>query len=150
MQKGFHNTTVQEIASMEGISTGLIYRYFTGKSEIIAALVSNVVERLQQKIQADNILEGDSSRLTLFARDKVNDDARYNIALMLAISAEASRNARDSEIRTRLYIFSLLIDGLIMRENVNIAQHNAAFRPLLDELIRQMTPGVNSARTTSA
>lgn len=171
MQKGFHNATVQEIATMAGISTGLIYRYFTGKSAIIEALVSKIVTRLQQKMKADHILEGDSARLMLFASDKVHDEARESIALMLAIAAEASRNAhiqhiishahltlqdyafshfralnanaRDSEIRTRLYIFSLIINGLIMRENVNIAQHNAAFRPLLDELIRQMAPGVD-------
>ncbi|MGL9772997.1 MAG: TetR/AcrR family transcriptional regulator [Sodalis sp. (in: enterobacteria)] len=104
MQKGFHNTTVQEIASMAAISTGLIYRYFTGKSEIIAALVSNVVERLQQKIQADNILEDDSPRLTLFARDKVNDDAWDSIALMLAISAESSRNGHIQHIISHAHL----------------------------------------------
>lgn len=170
MQKGFHNTTVQEIAVMAGISTGLIYRYFKGKSDIIEALVNKVVQRLQQKMKADSVLEGDSARLTLFAGDTVNADTRDSIALMLAISAEASRNAhvqhiihrahltlqdyafshfralnanaKDSEIRTRLYIFSLIIDGVIMRKNVNIAQHNAAFWPLVDDLIRQMNSGV--------
>ncbi|MFT4464110.1 MAG: TetR/AcrR family transcriptional regulator [Sodalis sp. (in: enterobacteria)] len=105
MQKGFHNTTVQEIAVMAGISTGLIYRYFKGKSDIIEALVNNkVVQRLQQKMKADSLLESDSARLTLFAGDTVNADTRDSIALMLAISAEASRNAHVQHIIHRAHL----------------------------------------------
>lgn len=50
-----------------GYQHRLIYCYFKGKSDIIEALVNQVVQRLQQKMKADSVLEGDSARLTLFA-----------------------------------------------------------------------------------
>jgi TetR/AcrR family transcriptional regulator, transcriptional repressor of aconitase len=37
---GFHRTSVQDIVRESGLSAGLIYRYFTGKDDMIAAIVT--------------------------------------------------------------------------------------------------------------
>ena len=37
---GFHRTSMQDIVRESGISAGLVYRYFTGKDEMIAAIVT--------------------------------------------------------------------------------------------------------------
>lgn len=39
-QQGFHVTTMQEIAEEAGLSVGALYRYFTGKEELIEALAA--------------------------------------------------------------------------------------------------------------
>jgi AcrR family transcriptional regulator len=36
---GFHRTSMQDIVRESGISAGLVYRYFTGKDDVIAAIV---------------------------------------------------------------------------------------------------------------
>ncbi|TDV40392.1 TetR/AcrR family transcriptional regulator [Actinophytocola oryzae] len=36
---GFHRTSMQDIVKGSGLSAGLIYRYFTGKDDMIAAIV---------------------------------------------------------------------------------------------------------------
>jgi AcrR family transcriptional regulator len=36
--KGFHRTTMQDIVTESGLSAGAIYRYFTGKDQIIQAI----------------------------------------------------------------------------------------------------------------
>ncbi|MEV6876532.1 TetR/AcrR family transcriptional regulator [Amycolatopsis sp. NPDC051128] len=36
---GFHRTSMQDIVKESGLSAGLIYRYFTGKDEMILAIV---------------------------------------------------------------------------------------------------------------
>lgn len=41
-QSGFHATTMAEIADRAGVSVGLAYRYFSGKEELIEALVSQM------------------------------------------------------------------------------------------------------------
>src|SRR3989304_6147095 len=37
-QKGYHQTTMQDIASEAGISAGAIYRYFPGKEAVLKAI----------------------------------------------------------------------------------------------------------------
>jgi AcrR family transcriptional regulator len=38
-RNGFHRTSMQDIVKESGLSAGLIYRYFTGKEEMILAIV---------------------------------------------------------------------------------------------------------------
>lgn len=38
-RQGFHRTSMQDIVRESGISAGLVYRYFTSKDEVIAAIV---------------------------------------------------------------------------------------------------------------
>jgi AcrR family transcriptional regulator len=38
-RNGFHRTSVQDIVRESGLSAGLIYRYFTGKDDMIVAIV---------------------------------------------------------------------------------------------------------------
>ncbi|HTJ35192.1 MAG TPA: helix-turn-helix domain-containing protein [Dactylosporangium sp.] len=44
-REGFHRTSMQDIVKESGISAGLIYRYFTGKDDMIAAIVAEWHER---------------------------------------------------------------------------------------------------------
>jgi AcrR family transcriptional regulator len=44
-REGFHRTSMQDIVQQTGISAGLIYRYFTGKDDMIAAIVTEWHER---------------------------------------------------------------------------------------------------------
>ncbi|WP_433086089.1 TetR/AcrR family transcriptional regulator [Dactylosporangium sp. CA-052675] len=44
-REGFHRTSMQDIVRASGISAGLIYRYFTGKDDMIAAIVAEWHER---------------------------------------------------------------------------------------------------------
>src|SRR3954471_22731131 len=37
---GFHRTSMQDIVRESGISAGLVYRYFAGKDDVIAAIVT--------------------------------------------------------------------------------------------------------------
>src|ERR1044072_1008423 len=37
---GFHRTSMQDIVRESGISAGLVYRYFAGKDDMIAAIVT--------------------------------------------------------------------------------------------------------------
>src|SRR6185436_6911310 len=38
-RNGFHRTSMQDIVRESGLSAGLIYRYFTGKEDMILAIV---------------------------------------------------------------------------------------------------------------
>lgn len=45
-RNGFHATSVQDVLKEVGLSAGAVYRYFSGKEELIAAIVGEVLEEL--------------------------------------------------------------------------------------------------------
>jgi len=44
---GFHRTSMQDVVRESGVSAGLVYRYFTGKDDMIAAIVTEWHDRRQ-------------------------------------------------------------------------------------------------------
>ncbi len=47
MEKGYHSTTVDEIAKGAGLSTGIAYRYFKNKKELLLAALSFAFENIK-------------------------------------------------------------------------------------------------------
>ena len=47
-QRGYHNVTVDEIAAAAGVSTGIAYRYFRNKRDLLLNSISSMAERIQQ------------------------------------------------------------------------------------------------------
>ena len=50
MEKGYHKTTVDEIAKRAGASTGIAYRYFKNKKEILLAALTFAFEHLKEMV----------------------------------------------------------------------------------------------------
>ena len=69
-QKGFHNTTIKQIAEAAGISKGLMYNYFKSKKALLEAIIfgaadesqhivdETLAEEVPPKIQLQHLLEG--------------------------------------------------------------------------------------------
>ncbi len=53
-RKGYRDTTMDEIATAVGMPTSGIYRYFSGKSDILAAIYRRAADRLSS--EASSIL----------------------------------------------------------------------------------------------
>ncbi|MCR4584514.1 MAG: TetR/AcrR family transcriptional regulator [Lachnospiraceae bacterium] len=47
-EKGYHDTTVDEIAKRAGLSTGIAYRYFKNKKELLLAALSFAFENIKE------------------------------------------------------------------------------------------------------
>ena len=50
-EKGYHATTIQEIAHRAGIAVGTIYIHFSNKSDLFRTLIQYVLESIQSSIQ---------------------------------------------------------------------------------------------------
>jgi len=109
---GFHATSMVQISAEAGMSVGHIYRYFTGKEAIIAAIVKADVEEVRAKIAALPRDDPDLRRaLTERAQEGVMTASDPDkAALMIEIRAEAARNpvirewvrSADAEISSQL------------------------------------------------
>ena len=53
-RKGYRDTTMEEIASAVGMPASGIYRYFSGKNDILAAIYRRAADRLSS--EASSIL----------------------------------------------------------------------------------------------
>ncbi len=52
-ERGFHNTPMSLIAKTSGVSAGIIYRYFSGKEDLINKLYKNIKLEIIQAMLAD-------------------------------------------------------------------------------------------------
>lgn len=105
-ERGFHAASMASIAETAGISAGLIYRYFAGKSEIIQGIVRRQLALLAEDMQmrrmrppelADLLVEG-------YARDCGGHGEQLGIdpGLLLEICAEAGRDPAIAEAMNEL------------------------------------------------
>lgn len=54
-KKGFHSTSIQEIANESGISKGAVYLHFQSKDDVLYSIFSYYYEKLQQKVAEVNL-----------------------------------------------------------------------------------------------
>lgn len=171
-QKGFHQTTIQNIASQADVSIGLIYKYYKNKEAIIEALIKNVVQRMIALLNADFAKIAHAGGIIHSAQDIVPPDVEKSIVLLIEISSEATRNERIQQImhdawqtlknnfilqqqgfnpaleanviQTRLYVMSLVIDGMIIRRCMKQRDVPISFMSFFDTV----THDVNLHATT--
>ncbi|MFG2039677.1 TetR/AcrR family transcriptional regulator [Dactylosporangium sp. NPDC048998] len=108
-REGFHRTSMQDIVRESGISAGLIYRYFTGKDDMIAAIVAEWHER------RTSLLGEDPAAGFLQVLRAVGDPAnRAELSLAVQVWAETVRSphirdvARDNVDRPRRFAAAAL------------------------------------------
>ena len=53
-KKGYHKTTVDEIAAEAGVSTGIAYRYFRNKKDMLLSVISYGAENIGSIAETDN------------------------------------------------------------------------------------------------
>jgi TetR/AcrR family transcriptional regulator, transcriptional repressor of aconitase len=94
---GFHRTSMQDIVRESGISAGLVYRYFTGKDDMITAIVTEWHDQRQAALA-----EGPAAETYLELLRAVGDpSARERMRLGVQIWAEAVRSPHIAEVARR-------------------------------------------------
>lgn len=92
IEHGFHAASMASIADTAGMSAGLIYRYFENKNAIILAIVSRQLELLRNDIQLKRNIDLPAEMVANYGRASNDDGRGMNAALLLEMSAEATRD----------------------------------------------------------
>src|SRR4051812_28167297 len=58
-QRGYHNTTIRQIASEAGVADGTIYIYFKNKTDLLLGLLNRLNESEQRPGFFAEIIQGD-------------------------------------------------------------------------------------------
>jgi AcrR family transcriptional regulator len=118
--EGFHETSMQDVLSESGLSTGAIYRYFRSKDEIIAAIVSEALVELAASLD-DALDSGHPPQLT---------DA---ISRMLAVQ---QRLATEQDMaKLAVLIWGEAVRSPVLAAHVRDAHKN--WRNILSNLIQE-------------
>ncbi len=94
IQHGFHGASMANIADTAGMSAGLIYRYFAGKSDIILAIVQEQLTFLRDDMLQVRKVDVASEIVARFGATKIPSEHGMNAVLLLEISAESTRDSR--------------------------------------------------------
>lgn len=79
-ERGYHNVTVDEIAKEAGVSTGIAYRYFKNKKDILMAVLEFAFDNIRQISQTED------SRLMRF--DSMKDVISYALEQFYRLHTE--------------------------------------------------------------
>ncbi|GAA2632278.1 TetR/AcrR family transcriptional regulator [Paractinoplanes durhamensis] len=96
---GFHRTSMQDIVRESGISAGLVYRYFAGKDDVIAAIVGEWHD--QRQIFATGGVDERVAAYLDYLRSVGDPESAARLRLGVQIWAEAVRNPRIRELSRR-------------------------------------------------
>jgi TetR/AcrR family transcriptional repressor of uid operon len=98
-RRGFHRTTMDEIAREAGVSAGLIYRHFAGKDQLIVAIVEQHRAEQLDRIAAAAAQPTLAAALdTLADADLAAGAARADGLLVAEVIAEALRNPEVEQV----------------------------------------------------
>lgn len=116
-ERGFHGTTLADITSAAGKSTAVLYRYFTDKEDLLAALaqsfLTDVVEPSGLKMRLP-----DSSDDTEFFTSVVSaywDMFKQNIGVMIAVAQLAATSTRFAALQNEFRRFGMEIVAASVR-----------------------------------
>jgi AcrR family transcriptional regulator len=98
--RGYHETSVDDIAARAGLSKGAIYWHFAGKRELFLALVDRFSESAMLELDAvADAPDWQSALREVFAR--VRDQFEAGLPLFKLALEYIAQSARDEEIRVR-------------------------------------------------
>lgn len=125
-EKGYHETTIRDIARKLGLSTGIVYRYFKGKAAIFEAVhecgranTADFIERLTRKGTARAAIQEFISAVMMQAPA---EDRRRNARGAIGLWAEALKRPSYLRIYRSQYrsvakeLLQIIADGIKGRE----------------------------------
>lgn len=92
IEHGFHAASMASIADKAEMTASLIYRYFANKNAIILAIVERQLELLRNDIQLNRQVDLAAEMADNYGRACISDGRGMNSALLLEMSAEATRD----------------------------------------------------------
>jgi AcrR family transcriptional regulator len=132
-EKGFHNTTMQDIYKATNLSPGAVYNYFSSKEDIVVAAVKELSDWTVSSL-ASVIAENPDESITNIIRFWLAIIRKYeigeNISIHLDFYSEATRNSkiREAMLLSQSATHEKLIE--LIKQNQSAGLVDAGLDPL--------------------
>ena len=91
--KGFHRTTTKEIAEAADIAEGTLYNYFDSKDDILAGVLTKLIESQQPYFLSSEPVSMDASQFFTAYLNQRKEHLDQNYVMMQALISEILSNA---------------------------------------------------------
>lgn len=130
-KKGYHNTNTAEIAKKANISTGIVYQYFKDKHEILIEGIKRYGDEVfypMIKINSNQKIKSIEDFFKKVIKEYINDhkiskNAHEEIMSMVHNDNEIRDYYYKREMELTNYIYDLLIDNKVKKENLKEKVH---------------------------
>jgi len=125
-EKGYHNTNTAEIAKEAGVSTGIVYNYFTDKKDIFIAavqsyndnLIAPMYDRISKMDKRIDLAELIKELIGVFIQSHyISKEAHEEMLAMSHSDQDVAKLFLDFEINTGNNIVGLMKQNGIITEN---------------------------------
>ncbi len=125
MEKGFHNTTMQDIYDAANLSPGAVYNYFSSKEDIIIAAVKDFNEwsiSSLTSVISDNPNESLINIIRFWLSLVKQYEMSKSISVQLDLYSEATRNSgvREAVLKNQDNTHALLIEFIRQNQQAGI------------------------------
>ncbi|MBC7124110.1 MAG: TetR/AcrR family transcriptional regulator [Bacteroidales bacterium] len=100
--KGFHSSTIADIAQKAGISKGLLYHYFSSKEELLSHIVINGMNNLIEKFDENHDGVLTDAEMELFINDMFRKIVKNRNYWKLYFSVMLQPNVFSKELMQKL------------------------------------------------
>src|SRR6266446_397302 len=123
--KGLEGTTTRELAKEAGVSEALLYKHYPSKEALYQAMLGSCDGEFMGEVKKITSLEPSTSTLVTLVH--------------FMVAALINRRIPDLDIRTRLYLQSIMGDGEFARLIMKQKQDACSVIPKIAESIRAST-----------
>lgn len=151
-QKGWQATSMQEVASEAGISTGAVYRYFASKEELLLAVFQRATDLMQEQFDKAATNTTVLGTIRSVGELVLMDEECGNPQMQLEVALASSHDGEVWGPQQRDFTAGVLaqVEGLVRagQENGEIA---ADLDPAVTaQLLYTMVPGISALRLQMA
>ena len=99
-EKGYHNTTSEEIAKKAGVGKGTIYQYFESKQDIFLQMHMEYLKQYSENvvalIQEDSTFEENLRRIIRYHLDNLQDLIQFGVQFMSRMQSSETQSVENS------------------------------------------------------
>ncbi len=131
--KGYHNVTCIDIAHYAGVSTGIIYQYFTDKRDIFISGTKDYANKIMfpmldiivnKKIDKNNLKEILSKMIDSFIKTHtIKREAHEELMAMSNLDEDIAKIFTESELKMTKQISEILIESGFNKTNIEEKVH---------------------------
>jgi len=116
VKKGFHSSSIEDVAKSAGISKGLLYNYFKGKTDLLAELVQNRIDEIRSVMEAAIELPSPKEQLQFIADHSLRNVAERPEAYRFYLHLQT--HPKEDEVVS--HYSQLLKDEMLRQSKVQI------------------------------
>jgi AcrR family transcriptional regulator len=126
-EKGFENTSVDDIVQRVGVAKGLFYYYFKSREELLAAIVDRILDEVEQVVVEATKREGLTAMERLQEMSHSSDIVRLRCGKLMKFFHEERNQALHLQLEMRTMKFLVPAMEAIIRQGVEEGVFNTPY-----------------------